>query len=129
MSSLCSLYAYTRALFSDDVDPQALGPELLNSYLPPTLERALGLVDALPPGRVAHMRHVDVRRDPIGTMAQAYRNLGMELSDPATAAMRALIEAEASKPRDVHIHSPEGFGLSAGEIRERLRGYCERFDL
>ena len=37
ISSLCSLYAYTRALFSDDVDPLALGPELMNSYLPASL--------------------------------------------------------------------------------------------
>ena len=129
LSSVCSLYAYTRALFSDDVDPHALGPELLSSYLPASLERALDLVDALPPGRVAHMRHVDVRRDPIGTMAQAYRDLGMELSEPARAAMQAMLDGESRKPRDVHIHSPEGFGLSSDEIRERLSRYCQRFDL
>jgi len=129
MSSLCSLYAYTRALFSDDVDPHLLGSELLNSYLPTSLDVALQKVDALPPGRVAHMRHVDVRRDPIGTMAQAYRDLGMELSEPARVAMAAMVDAERRKVRDVHIHSPEGFGLRADEIRERLTGYCERFDL
>ena len=129
ISSLCSLYAYTRALFSDDVDPHALGLELLNSYLPGSLERALELVDALPRGRVAHMRHLDVRRDPIGTMTQAYRELGMELSAPAREAMQAMIDAESPKPRDVHIHSPEGFGLASDEIRERLPAYCQRFDL
>ena len=129
MSSLCSLYAYTRALFSDDIDPHALGPELMNSYLPGSLERALGVVDALPLGRVAHVRHVDVRHDPIATMAQAYRDLGMELSDPARAAMQAMLDAESRKPRDVHIHSPEGFGLTAEVVRERLVDYCGRFDL
>jgi len=129
MSSLCSLYAYTRALFSDDVDPQTLGPELMNSYLPPSLERAVEFVDGLQPGRVAHMRHVDVRRDPIGAMARAYRDLGMELSDQGRAAMQAMLDAEARKPRDIHIHSPEGFGLTAETIRERLAGYCQRFDL
>ena len=129
MSSLCSLYAYTRALFSDDIDPQALGPELMGSYLPSSLERALDTVDGLAPGRVAHVRHLDVRRDPIGTMAQAYRDLGMELSDSAAAAMQAMLDAESRKPRDVHIHSPEGFGLSAEAVRQRLAGYCQRFDL
>ncbi|MGB5521629.1 MAG: hypothetical protein WBM96_03605, partial [Polyangiales bacterium] len=129
MSSLCSLYAYTRALFSDDVDPHALGPELLHSYLPASLEAALEKVDTLPPGRVAHMRHVDVRRDPIGTMAQAYRDLGMALSEPARVAMASMVDAEERKVRDVHIHSPEGFGLRADEIRDRLASYCERFDL
>jgi len=129
ISSLCSLYAYTRALFSDDVDPHALGPELLQSYLPGSLERAVELVDRLPPGRVAHVRHVDVRRDPIGTMTHAYRDLGMEMTDPARAAMQAMLDTESRKPRDIHVHSPEGFGLTAEGIRERLAGYCQRFEL
>jgi len=129
MSSLCSLYAYTRALFSDDINPHALGPELMSSYLPPTLERALRIVDGLPRSRVAHVRHVDVRRNPIGAMAQAYRDLGMELSDPARAGMQAMLDAESRRPKDVHIHSPEGFGLTAEAIRERLADYCQRFDL
>jgi len=40
-----------------------------------------------------------------------------------------LLDDEARKPKDVHIHSPEGFGLTREGIRERLSGYCERFDL
>ncbi|MBW2212718.1 MAG: hypothetical protein JRG67_17080 [Deltaproteobacteria bacterium] len=101
----------------------------MNSYLPGSLERALEVVDGLPSGRVAHVRHVDVRRDPIATMAQAYRDIGMELSDAASAAMQGMLDAESRKPKDVHIHSPEGFGLTAEGIRERLADYCQRFDL
>jgi hypothetical protein len=129
ISSLCSLYAYTRALFSDDVDPLALGPELMQSYLPESLERALDIVDGLAAGRVAHVRHVDVRRDPVGTMTRAYRDLGMEMTEPARAAMQAMLDTESRKPRDIHVHSPEGFGLTAEGIRERLAGYCQRFEL
>ncbi len=129
LSSLCSLYAYTRALFSDDVHAKALGPELLNSYLPATLEHALEVVDRLPAGRVAHVRHVDVRRDPIGAMAGAYRDLGMELAEPARAAMQTMLDAESRRPRDIHIHSPEAFGLGVEEVRARLADYCARFDL
>ena len=129
VSSLCSLYAYTRALFSDDVDPQALGPELMGSYLPASLERAVEQVDALDARRVAHVRAPDLFSDPIGAMRKAYTDLGMEFSESARQAMQAFLDAEAQKPKHVHIHSPEGFGLSAGSIRERLWGYCDRFDL
>ena len=62
-------------------------------------------------------------------MAQVYRDLGMDLGDPARDAMQAMLEAERQKPKDVHIHSPEGFGFTPKEIRGRLQGYCERFDL
>ena len=62
-------------------------------------------------------------------MAEAYRDLDMDLSDPARAAMQAMLDEESRKPRDIHIHSPEGFGLTADGIRDRLASYCERFDL
>lgn len=129
ISSMCSLYAYTRALFSDDVNPMALAPELMESYLPGSLERAVRRVDAMPPGRVAHVRAPDVFADPLGTMEGVYRDLGIELTDPARQSMRAMLEAERRKPKDLHRHSPEGFGLSAEAIRDRLSDYCRRFDL
>jgi hypothetical protein len=129
VSSLCSLYAYTRALFSDDVDPLALGPELMASYLPASLERAVERVDELPAGRVAHVRAPELFTAPIAAMEAAYRDLGMELGGDARAGMQALLDAEAAKPKDVHIHSPEGFGLTRDAIRDRLSGYCARFDL
>jgi hypothetical protein len=129
ISSMCSLYAYTRALFSDRVDPRALGPELMSSYLPVSLERAVQIVDALPAGRVAHVRHADVRRDPIGTMAQVYRDLGIGFDDAARGAMQTMLDLERRRPKDVHVHSPEAFGLTSTQIRDRLSAYCERFDL
>ena len=93
VSSLCSLYAYTRALFSDDVDPLALGPELMGSYLPDSLDKALAQVDALPAGRVAHVRAPELFTDPVRTMESAYRDLGMELSTDARLGMQTLLEA------------------------------------
>ena len=129
LSSMASLYAYSRAIFSDDVDPHALGPELLSSYLLSSLEHAIARLDDLPAGRVAHVRYADVRRDPIGTMGQTYRALGEELDESARSAIEAMLETEADKPRDVHIHSAECFGLVRDAVRERLSAYCLRFDL
>lgn len=129
VSSLCSLYAYTRALFSDDVDPQALGPELINSYLPASLERAVERVDRLPAGRVAHVRAPELFSDPVAAMAAVYRDLGIDFSGGARRGMELLVEQQARKPKDVHVHSPEGFGLRRGAIRERFSEYCGRFDL
>ena len=129
ISSMCSLYAYTRALFSDDVDPHALGPELLESYLPASLERAVERVDALPKGRVAHVRAPDLFADPIAAVTRAYVDLGIALTEESRAAMQALLDTEARKPKDEHIHSPEGFGLTRDRIRDRLSAYCDRFDL
>jgi hypothetical protein len=127
VSSLCSLYAHTRAIFSDAVDPRALGREILAGYWPRALERALELREAIPPGRLADVRHADLLRDPLGTVARLYRDLGLELSEPARAAMQAFLAAEQRKPRSVHEHRLEAFGIAEGEVRERFAAYRARF--
>lgn len=129
LSSLASLYAYTRAIFSDDVAPRTLGPALLAGHLPASLERALAIADRLPPGRVAHVRHADVRRDPVDTMARAYADLGLTLGEPARERMQAMVAAESRAPRSVHVHDPSAFGLVPDAVRERFAAYRARFDL
>ena len=129
LSSICSLHAYARSVFSSDVDARAIGVELLESYMTRLLERAVEAVDRLPPGRVAHVRAPDLSRDAMGTIAEAYRILGVELSDEARIAMHAHMRAKRSSPSPRHIHTSEGFGLDRDAIHERFASYCTRFDL
>ena len=129
LSSICSLHAYARSVFSTDVDAKAIGAELFESYMTRLLEPAVAAVDRLPAGRVAHVRSPDLSRDPVGTIAEAYRLLGMELSNQARMAMHEYMRAKRTKPSPRHIHSPEGFGLSPDAIRERFASYCARFEL
>jgi len=56
LSSICSLHAYARSVFSSDVDAKAIGTEVSESYMMRLLEPAVATVDRLPPGRVAHVR-------------------------------------------------------------------------
>ncbi len=129
LSSICSLHAYARSVFSSDVDAHALGAELSDSYMMRLLEPAVAAVDRLPAGRVAHVRAPDLSRDPVGTIVEAYRALGMELGDEGRDAMQEYMRAmrEIASPR--HIHSAEGFGLDPDAIHERFATYCDRFDL
>ncbi len=129
LSSICSLYAYARAVFSSDVDAHAVGAEIAASYLVRGLEPAIARVDRLPPGRVAHVRAPDLSRDAVGTIASAYRTLGMELGDEARRAMREYMVQKRLRPGARHLHSAEGFGLEPRAIRERFTSYCQRFDL
>jgi hypothetical protein len=78
---------------------------------------------------VAHVRAPDLSRDPVGTIAEAYRALGMELGEEARLAMHEYMQAKCEKAGPRHIHLAEGFGLDAAEIRERFESYCTRFDL
>jgi len=68
-------------------------------------------------------------RDPVGTIDEAYRALGIELSDEARLAMHGSLRDKREGSSVRHVHSSEGFGIDPAEVRERFSGYCERFDL
>jgi hypothetical protein len=129
LSSICSLHAYARSVFSSDVDARAIGAELGSGYLVRGLEPAVERVDKLPPGRVAHVRAPDLGRDPVGTIASAYQALGIELGDDARRAMREYMIQKRRRPSARHLHAAEGFGLDPRAIRDRFASYCMRFDL
>ena len=129
LSSICSLHAYARSVFSGDVDAHAIGAEISDSYLLRLLEPAVEAVDRLPAGRVAHIRAPDLSRDAVGTIAAAYRTLGMELGAEARVAMHEYMRAKREHPSPRHIHTSEGFGLDPAAIHERFASYCTRFDL
>lgn len=129
MSSIASLVAYTRALFTDDVDPQALGAELLAGYWPAALERSREIAAKLPPDRVVDVRHAALRRDPIATARQIYDALGLELSEVAHAAMANFVEGRRLERAGRHLHSLDAFGLSREIVRDRLADYCEAMDV
>ncbi|MFZ1864988.1 MAG: sulfotransferase [Polyangiales bacterium] len=129
LSSICSLHAYTRSVFSSDVDAREIGAELNDSYMMRWLDRAVASVDQLPAGRVAHVRAPDLSRDPVGSIAEAYRALGMDLVDEAREAMNRYMRGQQEKRSPRHVHTAEGFGLDPTEIRERFASYCDRFDL
>ena len=129
ISSLCSLTAHTRALFSDDVDPHAIGREVMAGHWPRALDAALALRARLPAGQAVDVRHPDLLADPLGSVERVYAALGLELGDDARAAMQRFLAEEDAKPRSTHAHGLAGFGLDPDAVRERFRAYCERFDL
>jgi hypothetical protein len=128
ISSICSLYAHSRAILSDDVDARALGAEVMAGYWPAAMDRAQALRERLGPPRCVDVRHADVVRDPLAAASALYAALGLELTDAAREAMRGFVARDAAT-RSEHAHSPEGFGLRGEAIRERFAGYVARFDL
>lgn len=126
-SSMSSMYAYTRAIFCPDVDPRTIGPELFDDPLLDAHAAGLAACDGLPTGSVAHVRHLDLRADPVAVVRGVYETLGLEWKASCEAALRAHTAAPRCSHR--HDHSPRAFGLRPAAIRERLASYCERFDL
>lgn len=126
-SSMSSMYAYTRAIFTRDVDPRAIGPELFDDPLLGAHAQGLAVCDGLGPGRVAHVRHVDVRADPVAAARAIYETLGLPFSEAAEQGMRRHVARRPAAHH--HEHTPNAFGLRPEAVRERLADYIERFDL
>lgn len=129
ISSLCSLYAYTRAIFSDRVDPQAIGREIVEGYWLSALDRAQEIRAKLPPERCADVRYPDLTRAPVDTAERTYQALGLGFDGDVRDALEGFVTADRARPHRRHEHSLAGFGLQPEALRERFRSYCERFDL
>ncbi|MBJ20878.1 MAG: sulfotransferase [bacterium] len=129
ISSLCSLVSYTRALFTDDVDPVAVGAEIMSGYWPSALEKGRKLRASLADGRAVDIRHPDLARDPIATAEAIYAALGLTLTEEARGAMRDFARGQTMEQKARHTHDLEGFGLTRAEVRDRFAGYCEDLEL
>ena len=129
LSSICSLYAYTRAIFSDEVDPNEIGAEILDGYWPRAQESAMRIRERLDPQRFCDVRQADLARDPIETVRRIYSKWDLEWDDIVRDRLEAFLSEARAAGRNQHLHSPEGFGQSGEAMRERLSGYVAAFDL
>ncbi len=128
ISSICSLYAYTRAIFVDQVDPYSVGQEIMGGYWAEALDGAFEAHRGrLAPERVIDIRQPDLVADPLGVAEQIYGAFSLDWNAGVRSGMTDHVRAQASAPRARHEHSLEGFGLRPEAVRERFKAYCERF--
>jgi hypothetical protein len=105
---------------SDDVDPAWVGREWLHKT-----EHRLAVTarvrGAIPPGLQMDLTFDQMNRDWRHAMARVYAFLGRDLTAGAMAAMEAYVRRAAAEHGFArHRYRLEDFGLSAGEMRERL---------
>lgn len=128
IGSGASLNATLHAMHSDRVDLHRVGAEWIER-MGWTNDRALATRarwDLSDPGLVTDLAFEDVVEDPISQVSRVYDALGIALDAPAEAAMRAWL---ARRPREEGRpdYTPETYGLSPGQIRERFTEYERRF--
>jgi hypothetical protein len=128
MPSSVSTLVHSRWTRSDHVDPA----EIANSAV-----FGLGLMlngiaapdRALPPGQVAELQYVDLVRDPVEAIAQAYDTLGCTMSPGLPDLIRAYVAARPQGHAGAHRYSTEEYGLDAATIRADLAQYLQTFSV
>ncbi len=129
LPSNCSLYAHSRTIFSDQVDPRELGAYVAGGIWPEALDVALEARKRLPEQNFFDLRYADFMKDPIRSMERIYHYFGLELSESTGEAMRVYLDRHPRAGDRIHSYSLGQFGLSAADQRKRYEAYCARFDI
>jgi len=128
ITSVSSLVAILRRVFSDTVDPVEVGRDALQ-YWSTTMATFLRERDRLPAHRICDLDYAQIRRDPIAAVQQLYRHFGWELSSRAQERMREVLANQPREQNGFHRYNASQFGLDRDEVNERFAGYRERFGL
>ncbi len=127
ISSIAALSHHLRRMASDESN---LAECAAQSYeeIAVGLDRGMALRDsgAVPAGRVIDVLFTDFMNDPWSTISDIYQKLGRELRPDAARQMRDFLAAHPGDGgRGRYTWSDTG--LDAGEVRERVRAYQDRY--
>jgi hypothetical protein len=129
ISSIAALTHHLRRMGSDESDIAECAAQSYEEVVA-GLERGMALRDSgiVPAGRVIDVQFADFIGDPWHTIRGVYQKLGRELSFEAEQKMREFL---AVHPGDGggSRYTWSDTGLDAGEVRDRVRSYQERYDV
>jgi hypothetical protein len=126
--SLASLVYTVRGIVSDSVDPKQIGREQLQWWAN-ALDHAVQVREghADKADQFVDIQFDEVTADPVAALRRAYDRLQIPWSTEAEDRMRAFLAHNPQGKHGTHRYDLEDFGLDLGAIRERFRGYCERY--
>lgn len=125
--SVCSLFSILRGIFSDHVDPYALGARALDMCVR-VLDRGMAGREA-GPDHVFDVRYDELMRDPIGTVHGIYEHFGYECSDRMDASMKRHLAQHPRHKGGVHRYDLAQFGLDQATVDRVFKPYCDRFGI
>ncbi|HXA13474.1 MAG TPA: sulfotransferase, partial [Mycobacterium sp.] len=122
MGSMCSLAEAATEGWSNAYVGATIGADSLDTWSR-GLERFNSARAKHDPAQFCDVDYVDFVADPIGTVEGIYRHFGIELTEPASRAMRQMHAESKKGPRaPKHRYSLEDYGLTAEAVKERFAG-------
>lgn len=125
VGSAASLAWNQTIIYSDHAEPARIGKEWLRKTAL-QVERMRAAREAIPADRMIDVQYEDMERDWRATMERVYRFLELDMA-PALPAMESYMQRASALKRKPHAYSLEEFGLSEGEVLERLGDYVRAF--
>jgi hypothetical protein len=130
VASVTSLHVVLRSVFSDHVDPRAVGPEVAG-MLGNDLVRGMAARERAgsAAGQFLDVFYAELMSDPIATVRHIYAHCDLELDALTEARMRRYLVYHPQHKDGMHQYSLERFGLDPDTEAERFSAYADRYGL
>ncbi len=128
LPSVCTLIQTIQRLFSDAVDPHALGRQQLALWAE-GVRRGLAFRRHAGEARFADVFMHDLVARPIDAVAGVYARFGLPFDATAETAMRAWTADNPQHKHGTVATSLAEFGLTLDAVRDAFRDYTRHFDL
>jgi sulfotransferase family protein len=128
LPSAASLTTMLRSIFSDFVDPAAIGNEM-TKYWEDALDKFLLARQRLYHDAILDVEYSDLVRNPIGVVRRLYSQFGRELSADTELRLRAFLSAHTNGKHGNHSYTLAAFGMDPAKLSERFSSYRTRFNL
>lgn len=128
LPSLCSLVYRLRCLYSDQIDPHAIGRWQLEMWAR-ILERGLEIRRRHDPARFHDVYFTDFQRDPVETVRGIHEHFGGRFDETSAKRIRRYRAEHPPSRHGRHVYRAEDYGLTDDSIRERFATYTEAFEI
>jgi len=128
ISSFATLSAIQHRAIYGTYDPRAIAENLM-ARTDVALREGIARRAPDVEDRIFDVSYKEMTRDPLNTIRRIVEWLGEPWDDAAQRAVQNAIDSRPRNKSGVHRYSPEQWGLTADEIRERYQFYIDRFNI
>jgi hypothetical protein len=118
--------AHSRAMFSDDVDPNEIGAQFGAKAIR-AIERVMDVRSRVSRESFIDVLYHDVVADPLKEVRRVYDFIGLDLTPETEAAMQQWRVDNRQTKHGTHNYRLEDFGLSRSGIDPHFEAYREKF--
>jgi hypothetical protein len=124
--SYASFVSHIFPASAGELDLTRLGPEV-SEHLRIGMENAIAARGRIGEDRFLDVHHVELIRDPPGTIRRVYEFLGLHLDYKTELTIKEWQTTNRSGAHGTHQYDPADFGLSAEQVRSDYDFYIEHF--
>jgi hypothetical protein len=126
--SVVSTLAAGRRVRSDHVDPAEIAAGLgfgMGFMLQSVVDQRTS--GTLPECQIADLHYLDLLRDPVAAIRDAYAAVDLPFGEDMPGRVRAYLDARPQDKHGVHRYSAADYGYDVDELRATFKAYTEHF--